>query len=177
MQDLVRAFDYAARRHTGQTRKGAAGEPYVNHVADVARRVSAASCGPDKTLILGALLHDIVEDTEGTAEEIARLFGRDVAALVLEVTDDKSLPKEERKRLQVEHAPHLSAHARRIKLADKASNLTSMIESPPAGWSTERKRAYVDWAERVAAGCRGVDAHLEAAFDEAVRSARAALLQ
>lgn len=145
-----------------------AGEPYVNHVLDVARRLAAAR--PDDTaLIVAGLLHDIVEDTEGTEAEIAGMFGGEVAALVMEVTDDKSLPKEERKRLQIEKAPAKSARGKMLSLADKASNLGSFATSPPE-WPHERKRAYLDWAREVVAGCRGVDARLEADFDAAAET-------
>jgi (p)ppGpp synthase/HD superfamily hydrolase len=171
---LPEAYDYAARLHSGQTRKGAAREPYVNHVIDVAARV-ARSPEADETLVLGALLHDIVEDTTGTAAEIAARFGADVAALVLEVTDDKALPKAERKRLQEATVAGKTAGARRIKLADKASNLTALAESPPVHWDTARRADYVAWAERVIAGCRGIDPVLEAEFDAAAARARAAL--
>jgi (p)ppGpp synthase/HD superfamily hydrolase len=174
MDRLPEAYDFAARLHSGQVRKGAAKEPYVNHVIDVAARVSK-SPDADAVLILGALLHDIVEDTTGTAAEIAARFGPEVAALVLEVTDDKSLPKVERKRMQEVSAPLKSDHAKRIKLTDKASNLTALAESPPTFWDAARRVAYVAWAERVIAGCRGVDPVLEAAFDAAVLRARNAI--
>jgi (p)ppGpp synthase/HD superfamily hydrolase len=171
---LTEAYDCAARLHSGQTRKGAAAEPYVNHVIDVAARV-ARSPVANETLILGALLHDIVEDTTGTADDIAARFGPDVAALVLEVTDDKSLPKQERKRLQEATVAGKSDQARRIKLADKASNLTALAESPPTHWDDARRREYVAWAERVIGGCRGIDPVLEAAFDAAAARAKTAL--
>ncbi len=171
MRAVLEAAHYAAVRHAGQFRKGERAEPYVNHVLDVARRVAAAR-PDDETLILAALLHDIVEDTEGTEAEIERLFGPAVAALVMEVTDDKALEKDERKRLQVEHASGLSDAAKRLKLADKAANVTAVALTPPAGWPHERKTQYVDWAEAVAAGLRGVDDDLERGFDEAVALAR-----
>ena len=171
---LPEAYDYAARLHSGQIRKGALREPYVNHVIDVAARV-ARSPAADETLVLAALLHDIVEDTTGTAAEIAARFGSDVAALVLEVTDDKSLPKIERKRLQEATVAAKSVRARRIKLADKASNLTALAESPPVHWDSARRTEYVAWAERVISGCRGIDLVLEAAFDAAAARAKAAL--
>jgi (p)ppGpp synthase/HD superfamily hydrolase len=174
MQKLTEAYDYAARLHAGQIRKGAAAEPYVNHVIDVAARV-ARSPLCDEVLVLGALLHDIVEDTSGTADEIAARFGAPVAALVLEVTDDKSLPKAERKRLQEATVAGKSDRAKRIKLADKASNLTALALSPPTFWDDTRRATYIDWAERVIAGCRGVDPDLEAAFDAAAAQARATL--
>ena len=174
MQRLTDAYDYAARLHAGQVRKGAAAEPYVNHVIDVAARVARSPLA-DEVLVLGALLHDIVEDTTGTADEIAVRFGAPVAALVLEVTDDKSLPKPERKRLQEAMVAGKSDRAKQIKLADKASNLTALAISPPTFWDTARRAAYIDWAERVIAGCRGVDPHLDAAFDGAAAQARATL--
>lgn len=169
MQALMQACDYAARRHVGQTRDGAAREPYVNHVIGVAARVGRSPAA-DETLVIGALLHDAIEDTDGTPEEIAALFGPAVAALVLEVTDDKTLPKAERKLRQERDVAAKSAHARRIELADKAANLAALCDSPPVDWDTARRSAHPDWALRVIAGCRGVDAVLEAAFDaEAVR--------
>ncbi|MBX2856838.1 MAG: HD domain-containing protein, partial [Rhodobacteraceae bacterium] len=121
-----------------------------------------------------ALLHDVVEDTIGTLDDIAARFGPEAAALVAEVTDDKSLPKAERKRLQVETVPHKSADAKRLKLADKASNVAAIATHPP-DWPLARKQAYLDWAEQVIAGCQGADAALEAAFHQALTEARAAL--
>ena len=168
---LLAAARYAAERHHGQRRKGAADLPYVMHVFDVARRLAEVR-PDDETLILGAILHDVVEDTSGTREEIASLFGEDVASLVMEVTDDKSLPKARRKELQVKHVPHLSDAAKRLKFADKASNLTAIVDAPP-DWDDQRKRAYADWAEQVMAGARGLDPELEAAFDAALAGVRA----
>ena len=170
---LARAFAFAAEHHSGQTRKGEAAEPYVNHVADVARRVADATGGADAALVAAALLHDTVEDTRVTEEDVRTVFGDDVADLVMEVTDDKSLPKDARKQAQVDHAPHLSDRAKRLKLADKASNLTQIVESPPAGWSTDRRRAYAEWAERVLAGLRGVDPEMERVLERAIARVRA----
>jgi (p)ppGpp synthase/HD superfamily hydrolase len=174
LRRLTQAYDLAARRHSGQTRKGAAGEPYVNHVADVASRL-ARSPNATEAMILAAVLHDTVEDTDTTLEEIEQLFGPAVAGLVAEVTDDKGLSDDERKRRQVEDAPHKSDGAKRIKLADKASNLTALVESPPHFWEVGRKRAYVAWARDVAAGLRGVDPVLDLAFEEAAARAEAEL--
>ena len=171
MRRLTEAYDYAARMHADQRRKGASAEPYVNHVIEVAARV-AQSPAADEVLVIAALLHDIVEDTVGTAQDIAARFGPEVAALVLEVTDDKSLPKAERKRRQELLAPGKSDHAKRIKLADKAANLFALGDSPPADWPHHRLEAYVDWAGRVIAGCRGVDAVLEARFDADMAQSR-----
>jgi len=172
---FARALDFAARKHVHQRRKGDLAEPYVNHLSDVARLLAEATGGDDVTVVIAGLLHDTIEDTETTFAELAKEFGPEVAELVSEVTDDKSLPKAERKRLQVETAPHKSARARMIKLADKTSNLHSMIASPPKDWNLERRREYIDWAARVAAGCRGVNAYLEQEFDRARRKAKAAV--
>ncbi len=160
---ILEAAAFAAERHAGQVRKGADAAPYVNHVLDVARRLAAAA-PEDTTLLVAALLHDTVEDTETTSDDIARRFGPEIAGLVAEVTDDKSLPKAERKRLQVEHMPTASRRAQLIKLADKASNLTDILTRPP-DWPAERRRAYLDWSRAVIAGCRGANAALEAEFD------------
>ena len=176
MLRLTQAYDYAARQHRDQRRGGGLAEPYVNQVIEVAARV-AQSPEADEDTVIAALLHDIVEDIAGTAVEIAALFGPLVAGLVLEVSDDKALPKAERKRLQIVNAPGKSAAAKRIKLADKAANLTALIDSPPLGWDHLRQTDYVDWAERVIAGCRGQDAVLEAAFDATVLRARVHLAQ
>ncbi len=170
---VSRAADFAARRHASQKRKGEAGEPYLNHLAEVALLLAEAGAPPE--LVAAGWLHDTVEDTGLSPADLSGAFGFEVSALVLEVTDDKSIPKAERKRLQEQNAPHKSPGARRIKLADKTSNLRALAASPPAGWPHSRKVDYVDWAERVVAGCRGVDPHLEARFDEAVAQARTAI--
>ena len=172
---FARALDFAARKHMHQRRKGELAEPYVNHLSDVARLLAEATKGEDIALVIAGLLHDTIEDTETTFAELAKEFGTEVAELVSEVTDDKTLPKAERKRLQVETAPKKSARAQMIKLADKTSNLHSMIGSPPRDWSSQRKSDYIEWARQVVAGCRGVNAHLEREFDRAADRARAAL--
>ena len=164
---LVRAMDFAARKHRDHRRKGAAAEPYINHLAEVALLVAEATQGRDHLAVLGALLHDTIEDTETTRAELATEFGADVAALVEEVTDDKSLAKDERKRLQIETAPMKSRRAKLIKIADKVSNLRSIIESPPADWGAARRQEYFAWAAQVVQGCRGVSPGLEAEFDRA----------
>ena len=172
---LARAWDFASNRHTDQRRKGARGEPYVNHLAEVAHLLADATQGRDAALVIAGVLHDTVEDTGTTAQEIEALFGAEVAGLVVEVTDDKSLPKATRKRLQVEMTPRKSARARMLKLADKTSNLRAIVHSPPANWDQARRREYLDWAAAVVAGCRGVSGVLENRFDEAHAAAVAAL--
>lgn len=164
---IARALDYAARKHVSQRRKGEAKEPYINHLAEVAHLLAEATQGADTDLVIAGLLHDCIEDQGVSYEELVELFGADVAGLVRDVTDDKTLIKAERKRLQVERAPHKSDRAKMLKIADKTSNLRAMLTSPPSGWDEQRKRDYFTWAQAVVAGCRGVNAYLEEKFDEA----------
>ena len=166
---LAKALDFAARKHVHQRRKGESREPYINHLAQVSWLLAEATGGGDAALIAAGLLHDAIEDTDATLTEIEAEFGSDIAALVAEVTDDKSLAWAERKRLQVEHVATKSKRAKMLKLADLTSNLLSILESPPAEWSPERKRRYLAWARQVADGCRGADATLEAGFETAWR--------
>ncbi len=164
---IARALDFAARKHAAQRRKGEAQEPYINHLAEVALLVAEATEGKDATHVIAALLHDTIEDQEVKYEELVEAFGAEVADLVREVTDDKSLPKARRKELQVEHAAHASPRAKMLKIADKTSNLRSILASPPKDWSDERKREYFEWAARVVVKCRGVNQWLEAQFNAA----------
>lgn len=170
---LARALLFAARRHAQQRRKGDAAEPYVNHLAEVADLVAEATGGDDATLVAAALLHDVVEDSETTLAQVAAEFGEDVASLVAEASDDKTLPKAERKRLQILHAPSRSPRAKLLKLADKTSNLRELSTNPPADWPRERRRDYIDWARAVVAGLRGASPWLEQCFDEAAAAADA----
>ena len=169
---LSQAADYAARQHSAQRRKGERAEPYVNHLTEVAAMLAEATDGADPVLVKGGLLHDTLEDTDATYEDLVARFGPEVAALVAEVTDDKSLPKDVRKRLQIEKTPSKSRRAKLLKIADKTSNLQSLIHSPPAGWTEERLRDYVVWAADVVRSCRGLNAKLEARFDAAYDAAR-----
>lgn len=165
---IVRALDFAAWAHSAQRRKGGAQEPYINHLTEVARLVAQATGGKDERLVMAALLHDSLEDQSPpvTYAMLVEHFGKRVAKIVREVTDDKSLPKAERKRLQIAHAPHMSRRAKILKIADKAANLNSILLSPPQDWSAARKREYFAWAAEVVAGCRGVNSWIEAVFDE-----------
>ncbi len=146
---LMSAAHFAAQKHAAQRRKGEASEPYVNHVIEVAHLVSHTLSAPDPDILMAALLHDTIEDTGVTTAELAERFGDEVAALVLELTDDRTLPKAERKRLQVEHAGKRSLRAQTIKLADKISNLRSIVNSPPAGWDSVKKHEYLDFCVRL----------------------------
>jgi guanosine-3',5'-bis(diphosphate) 3'-pyrophosphohydrolase len=164
---ILRAAAFAARKHRDQRRKDVEASPYINHPLELARVLAEMGGVTDAATLCAALLHDTIEDTATTPDELEREFGPEIAAIVAEVTDDKRLPKAERKRLQVEHAATLSDAAKRVKLADKICNLTDVASSPPADWSLERRREYFDWARQVINGLRGVDAALEAAFDKA----------
>jgi (p)ppGpp synthase/HD superfamily hydrolase len=164
---------FAAQKHAGQKRKGARGEPYVNHLAEVAALLAESTAGEDADLVAAAWLHDCIEDQGVAQADLAERFGAAVASIVWEVTDDKSLPEAERKRKQVETVASKSRQARLLKLADKTSNVTGVVESPPADWSPECLAEYVSWAvEVVDAGCRGLNAPLESRFDAIVRRAR-----
>jgi guanosine-3',5'-bis(diphosphate) 3'-pyrophosphohydrolase len=167
VQHVLDAALYAAQKHAKQKRKG--GEPYINHLIEVAQLVSMAISEPDANLVTAALLHDTIEDVGVTATELTERFGQDVTDLVMEMTDDKSLPKDERKRLQIEHASKLSVRAQVIKLADKISNLRSILISPPADWDYERKRKYFDWAKAVAERLSQPNAILKAEFERTHR--------
>ncbi len=172
LSKLLEAASFAAKKHIGQNRKGLDEAPYINHPLEVANLLVNVGKVEDYDTLIAAVLHDTVEDTDATREEIAERFGEKVASIVMEVTDDKSLPKQERKQKQVEHAPHLSTAAKQLKMCDKISNITDVMNNPPDGWSVERRREYVEWGERVFAGLRGVNEHLEEHFDELVERAK-----
>lgn len=172
---LCRAYHFAAVHHVDQRRKGARAEPYLNHLVEVAALLAEATGGTDPELIIAGVLHDAIEDTSATRADIAAAFGEAVARLVEEVSDDKSLPKAERKRRQVLRAPAASPRAKQLILADKIANVESLAASPPAGWSRQLCQEYVAWAAAVAAGCRGVNAWLDARFAAARAAAEAAL--
>ena len=175
LQRILAAAQFAAEKHSTQKRKGVAGEPYINHLIEVAELIAGSSPALDANLVMAGFLHDTVEDTGVTAEELEHLFGPDVTSLVLEVTDDKSLPKETRKALQVQNAHKKSERAQILKLADKISNLRSILERPPANWSVERKRQYFDWARQVVEGLTAPNAKLKAEFDRLYASFDAAV--
>lgn len=162
---ILKATQFAAEKHSNQRRKDADASPYINHPIALANVLANEGSVADATILCAAVLHDTIEDTKTTAEELKQLFGDKVTAIVLEVTDDKSLAKEARKEEQIRHAPHISTEAKLVKLADKICNLRDILASPPADWSADRKRAYFEWAARVVAGLRGVHPGLEAVFD------------
>jgi (p)ppGpp synthase/HD superfamily hydrolase len=167
---ILSAAQFAAEKHAQQKRKGENGEPYFNHLLEVAELIASSSPDVDVELIMAAFLHDTVEDTGVTLQELEQRFGKDVASLVAEVTDDKALPKEIRKQLQVEHTPEKSPRAQTLKLADKISNLRAIIASPPEGWGQERKRQYFEWARQVVSGIASPNEYLKSEFDKAYQS-------
>lgn len=169
---ILRAADFAARRHKTQRRKGIGREPYINHPLEVALLVATLGGISDPEVLAAAILHDTIEDTDTLPDEIKAEFGVRTSSIVEELTDDKTTTKAERKLKQIEHAPHLSPEAKVIKLADKISNIEGIITSPPDGWSNERRREYVAWGVSVVAGLKGVNAELESAFERLVDKAR-----
>ncbi len=164
---LLKALSFAAHKHRDQRRKDAQASPYINHPIALADVLVNEGGVTDAEVLAAALLHDTVEDTATTPEELERTFGPRVAGIVAEVTDDKALPKAERKRLQVEHAASISPEAKLVKLADKICNLRDVALHPPAQWSLERRREYFEWAKSVVDRLRGIHPRLEAAFDAA----------
>jgi (p)ppGpp synthase/HD superfamily hydrolase len=173
---VLKAADAAAQWHVHQRRKGAAKEPYINHLLEVASLVAEATEGKDPNLVAAALLHDAIEDCEVPKELIAEAFGTDVANLVAEVTEDKTLEKSERKKRQVEGASKKTDRAKLLKLADKTSNLRALVSSPAPDWSVRRRIEYIDWARKVVEGLRGASPSLEKKFDVAARAAEQSIV-
>ena len=169
------AAELAARRHAGMARKGRGDEPYVNHLAEVANLLATVTGGRDADLVAVGWLHDTIEDTGTTQEELADKFNPHVAGLVAEVTDDMRLPKSTRRQLQIVEAPGKSASAKLVKIADKISNIRARIHSDPSQEEREDLFDYVEWAEKVVAGCRGGNATLDQMFDDTVKLARSSL--
>lgn len=169
---LLKALHFSSIKHRDQRRKDFSKSPYINHPIQVVETLWEVGGVRDDATLVAAALHDTIEDTETSPDELRAVFGDEVLALVLEVTDDKSLIKPERKRLQVEHAPHLSPRAKLIKLADKISNLADILHSPPSDWSLQRRQEYLLWGEQVVAGLRGTNAALEKKYDEILEAGR-----
>lgn len=163
MQDFIRAIAFAADRHRNQRRKDKDASPYINHPIALANVLAVEGGVNDETVLMAAALHDVLEDTETTEEELVARFGKKVTALVVEVTNDPSLSKPEQKQRQIDHAPYMSEGAKLVKLADKICNLRDILEFPP-DWPTLRKQDYFDQAAKVVDGLRGVSPRLEAAF-------------
>jgi GTP diphosphokinase / guanosine-3',5'-bis(diphosphate) 3'-diphosphatase len=164
---LVRAIGFAAEKHRNQRRKDKDASPYINHPIALADVLANEGGVTDITVLVAAILHDTIEDTETTEQELRQAFGDEITDTVLAVTDDKTLEKAERKRLQVVHAATLTDAAKLVKLADKICNVRDVAHHPPDRWPLERRQAYFEWAKQVIDGLRGVNPRLEAVFDHA----------
>jgi guanosine-3',5'-bis(diphosphate) 3'-pyrophosphohydrolase len=169
---LLKAIHFAADKHRNQRRKDVEASPYINHPIELAELLARVGGVTDLVTLQGAILHDTVEDTETSFEELEKNFGAEVREIVANVTDDKKLPKEERKRLQIEHAAHLPINAKQVKIADKISNVLGVTQAPPADWSLQRRKEYLDWTEKVVKGCRGCNSNLENHYDEILQNGR-----
>jgi GTP diphosphokinase / guanosine-3',5'-bis(diphosphate) 3'-diphosphatase len=166
---LIDALAFAALKHRDQRRKDPEASPYINHPIALARVLSVEAGLHDAKLLAAAVLHDTLEDTQTTFEELRDRFGKTVASVVREVSDDRMLAKVERKRMQIEHAKELTHRARLVKFADKICNVRDVAANPPRDWTLQRRREYFDWAQAVIDQIRGSDRRLEKLFDEAYK--------
>src|SRR5262245_46239688 len=164
METVLRAAAFAAEKHRNQRRKDEEASAYINHPIQLAYILVQADV-EDHIVLAAALLHDTIEGTNTTLEELQIVFGHEIANIVAECSDDKALGKLERKQAQIDHAAHISRRAKLVKLADKIANVNDLNDAPPAGWSLERKREYFDWAKKVVDKVRGTHAALEERFD------------
>ena len=163
---LLQALAFAAHKHKDQRRRDVDASPYINHPISLADILCNEAHVTDVETICSALLHDTVEDTETTDTELEQVFGKPIRDIVMDVTDDKNLPKAARKQAQIDHAANISDKAKLVKLADKIANLRDVVDNAPADWSLERRQDYFDWARAVIDQVRGVHPGLEALFDE-----------
>ena len=171
-QLILKAAHFAAHKHRNQRRKDEEKTPYINHPISVAKIISEIGNVEDPEVLAAALLHDTIEDTDATEDELIDKFGERVCSLVQEVTDDKTLPKLERKQRQIDHAKEISGDAALIKLGDKISNVTDITETPPTNWDSRRRLEYFEWAEKVINNCPKVNEALENHFAEVVRKGK-----
>jgi guanosine-3',5'-bis(diphosphate) 3'-pyrophosphohydrolase len=171
-QLILKAARFAAHKHRNQRRKDEEKTPYINHPISVAKIISEIGKIEAPEVLAAALLHDTLEDTKTTPEELIDNFGERVCNLVQEVTDDKTLPKLERKQRQIDHAKEISKDAALIKLGDKISNVTDITYTPPTHWDNERRLEYLEWAEEVINNCPKVNEALENHFAKVVRKGK-----
>ena len=165
MSLVLKALTFAAHKHRDQRRKDIVASPYINHPIQLADVLCNEGGITDSEVLAAAILHDTIEDTQTTAEELTENFGQAICDIVMEVSDDNSLCKTDRKQQQIDHAPHISHKAKLVKLADKICNLRDVIDNAPAGWELQRRQDYFDWAKAVIDGCRGAHSRLESVFD------------
>ena len=173
---ILKAAHFAAEKHRDQRRKDKHASPYIIHPISVALAITQIGGVDDPEILAAALLHDTLEDTETGPEELEAKFGKKVCEYVLDVSDDKTLPKDERKRRQIEHAKKISKGAALIKLGDKISNVTDVINNPPKDWDISRRKQYLDWAEKVIENCPKVNDRMENKFQEIIKQGREALI-
>lgn len=176
---ILKALEFASHRHRTQRRKGKREIPYINHPIQVASLLANEGGETDPILIAAAILHDVIEDTVNSVDErrelmseISAKFGEELLALTMEVTDDKTLEKQVRKQMQIEHANHLSIRAKKLKMADKITNLRDITVDPPDWWTHYRIVEYLSWAEKVVEGLKGVNPELENLFYKTLAEAR-----
>lgn len=170
LSKLLNAINYAIKNHGLQTRKSDETTPYVTHCISVASYLTSIAGITDIEVIMAAVLHDVVEDTDAKYKEIECLFGKRVASIVAQVSDDRLLSKVERKKLQVRNAPTKCYEAKLVKLADKLHNLSDLLQNPPHGWSPDIIRGYFVWSHAVVAGLRGTNSPLEEELDKVFSS-------
>jgi guanosine-3',5'-bis(diphosphate) 3'-pyrophosphohydrolase len=175
LDKILDAAVFAADKHQNHVRKNEQHSPYITHPLLVAKAIYQIGDVKDNGVLVAAILHDTIEDTPTTKDEIADRFGKDILEIVLEVTDNKSLDRLTRKRLQVSHAPELSYQARVVKIADKLINCEDILYSPPVDWPLKRRQEYIQWGADVVQKIRGTNTPLEEAFDQVLRRAEQAL--
>ena len=173
---ILKAAHFAAEKHRDQRRKDKHASPYIIHPISVALAIAQIGGVDDPEILAAALLHDTLEDTETGPEELEAEFGKKVCEYVLDVSDDKTLPPDERKRRQIEHAKQISKGAALIKLGDKISNVTDVINNPPEDWDINRRKEYLDWAEKVIENCPKVNDRMENKFQEIIKQGRETLI-
>ena len=173
---ILKAAQFAAEQHRDQRRKDIHASPYIIHPISVALAISQIGGVDDPEILAAALLHDTLEDTKTEPEDLEAEFGKKVCEYVLDVTDDKTLEKDERKSRQIEHAKKISKGAALIKLGDKISNVTDVINNPPVGWDINRRKEYLDWAEKVIENCPKVNDKMENRFQEIIKQGRETLI-
>ncbi len=169
---LLEAIEFASEKHKNQFRKNKDKTPYIHHPVQVARTISRHVQNVDNDVLIAAVLHDVLEDTDTSRVELENTFGKKIASIVLEVTDNKNQPKLLRKLLQIKNAKKKSIEAKTIAVADKICNLTDIINDPPVNWNPQRKNMYTDWVEQVVKGMKGANPRLDQLVEEKIRLSR-----
>ncbi len=170
---FLKALKFASVKHKDQKRKGACPPPYINHPIEVMQVLWEHGAVRDTNILMGALLHDTIEDTATSQQEIEQLFGKEVLQIVKEVTNPKYLSRQAVKQKQIDDAPHKSPEAKQLKLADLICNIQDVSKRcPPLHWSINRRLEYLDWANKVATGLKGCNTRLEQMFEQKLQEGR-----